>query len=151
MSFHQKNVMVTFISFSLILLFLIVRIGWLVQTDSFTDSKVFWVWGIVIVLATVVTVIGMIMTHMVSALKETIEHGEADESIDDTKDERDERIDMQGTKITYTISSVGVALAMLTYVLGHPPLVLFTALIFVGVISQVVGDATRLAMYRSGF
>ncbi len=151
MSFHQKNAAVTLVSFSLILLFLIVRITWMLRTDSFTNRNVFWMWGIVIVMATVVTIIGMIGTHIVSAIREYMEHGEADEAVDDTKDERDIHIDMQGTKVTYMVSSTGVALAMLTYVLGQPPLVMFTALIFVGIVAQVVGDVTRLALYRRGF
>ncbi len=151
MTFHQKNVVVTLVSFSLIMLYMTVRIGWLVQTDSFTDTNVFWLWGVVIVMATIVTIIGMILTHIVAAVRETIAHGEADESVDDTKDERDIRIDMQGTKVTYTVSSTGVALAMLSYVLGQSALVMFTALIFVGVIAQVVGDITRLVLYRRGF
>jgi hypothetical protein len=40
---------------------------------------------------------------------------------------------------------------MLTFALGQPPLVMFTLLIFFGVLAQVVGDISRLILYRRGF
>jgi hypothetical protein len=40
---------------------------------------------------------------------------------------------------------------MLTFVLGQPPLVMFTLLIFFGVVAQILGDISRLVLYRRGF
>jgi hypothetical protein len=40
---------------------------------------------------------------------------------------------------------------MLTFVLGQPPLVMFTLLIFFGVVAQIIGDGLRLYLYRRGF
>jgi hypothetical protein len=40
---------------------------------------------------------------------------------------------------------------MLTFVLGQPPLVMFSLLIFFGLVAQVSGDVLRLYLYRRGF
>jgi hypothetical protein len=40
---------------------------------------------------------------------------------------------------------------MLTFAFGQPPLVMFTLLIFFGVVAQIIGDISRLYLYRRGF
>jgi hypothetical protein len=40
---------------------------------------------------------------------------------------------------------------MLTFVFGQPPLVMFTLLIFFGLVAQIIGDISRLYLYRKGF
>jgi hypothetical protein len=40
---------------------------------------------------------------------------------------------------------------MLTFVFGQPPLVMFSLLIFFGVLAQIVADIWRLSLYRRGF
>lgn len=150
MSFQQKNITVTLTSFSLILIFFTLRVYQLIQNDNFVESELFWVWGIVIFLAVVVTVLAMILTHTTSTILEVFRTGNKHPEIEDFEDERDKLIDLRGTKVTYTFSSLGSFLAMLTYVFGQPPLVMFTLLIFFGVLAQVIGDSTRLLLYRRG-
>ena len=75
----------------------------------------------------------------------------ADPKVEDFQDERDRLIDLRGTQVTYFVSSIGVLLSMLTFVFGQPPLVMFTLLIFFGVLAQIVGDISRLYLYRRGF
>jgi hypothetical protein len=48
-------------------------------------------------------------------------------------------------------ASLGVFLAMLTFVLGQPALGMFTLLIFFGLLAQIIGDMYRLVLYRKGF
>ncbi|NJN54232.1 MAG: hypothetical protein HC804_05405 [Anaerolineae bacterium] len=151
MSFQEKNITVTLVSFSLILTFFIFRVRQMVQTDSFTSENVFHLWVIVIVFGIIVTIVGMILTHMVSAIVIVIQTGDEDPDIEDIEDERDKLIDLKGTKITYTITSLGSFLAMLTFALGQSPLVMFTFLIFFGLVGQVIGDISRLVLYRRGF
>ena len=151
MSFQEKNITVTLISFSLILIFLVTRVLRMLQTDSFTAANVFRLWGVVIVLAVIVTVAGIILTHIVTAVVIAIQTGDDDPDIEDIEDERDKLIDLRGTKVTYTITSLGSFLAMLTFVFGQDPLVMFTLLIFFGVLAQVIGDISRLVLYRRGF
>lgn len=150
MSFHEKNIAVSLVNFTLILIFFLSRLFQMNQDGSFNSSGVFWLWGIVIVLAVVVTIIATILAHIGFGIIEGIKTGKAPH-IEDIRDERDKLIDLKGTKLTYVISSTGGFIAMLTFVFGQPPLVMFTLLIFFGVLAQVVGDVKRLYLYRMGF
>jgi ABC-type amino acid transport system permease subunit len=151
MSFQQKNITVSLVNFSLILGFFLFRVIQMIQTDDFVSENIFRLWGITIGLAIVVTIIGTILTHIVSAILEVIRTGNEDPKIEDIEDERDKLIDLRGTRITYIVSSLGVFLSMLTFVFDQPPLVMFTLLIFFGLIAQITGDVSRLVLYRRGF
>ena len=150
MSFQEKNIAVSLVNFSLILGFYLLRLLQMIQGGSFNSTHVFRLWGIIIVAAIVVTIAATILTHIVSAIIQAIQT-QAEPVIEDIADERDKFIDLKGTKVTYFISSIGSFLAMLTFALGQPPLVMFTLLIFFGVVAQIVGDVARLSFYRRGF
>ena len=150
MSFQEKNVTVSLVNFSLILGFYSVRVLQMVQGGSFNPANVFRLWGIVIALAVVVTIFATILTHIVLAIIHAIRTGEEKSNVEDIEDERDKLIDLRGTKLTYLVSSIGSFLSMLTFVLGQPPLVMFTLLIFFGVLAQILGDGLRLVLYRRG-
>jgi hypothetical protein len=151
MSFQEKNITVSLINFTLILGFFLIRVLQMIRNESFISTNVFRLWGIIIVLAVVLTVLATILTHIVSAIIEAIKTGKEDPEIEDIEDERDRLIDLRGTKVTYFVSSIGAFLAMLTFVLGQSPLVMFTLLIFFGVVAQIIGDISRLVLYRRGF
>jgi hypothetical protein len=151
MSFQEKNITVSLINFTLILGFFLIRVLQMIRNESFISTNVFRLWGIIIVLAVVLTVLATILTHIVSAIIEAIKTGKEDPEIEDIEDERDRLIDLRGTKVTYFVSSIGVLLSMLTFVLGQSPLVMFTLLIFFGVVAQIIGDISRLVLYRRGF
>jgi len=151
MSFQEKNITVTLVNFSLMLGYLLIRVLQMMQSDTFDAPHVFRLWGIIIVLAVVVTISATILTHMVIAAIEVIRTGNKEPEFEDLADERDKLIDLRGTKVTYQITSLGGFVAMLTFVLGQPPLVMFTLFIFFGVLAQVIGDITRLMLYRRGF
>lgn len=150
MSFQEKNVTVSLVNFSLILGFYLVRVLQMIQGGSFNSTNVFRLWGIVIALAVVVTIFATILTHVVSAIIHAIKTGEQKPDVEDIQDERDKFIDLRGTKVTYLVSSIGAFLSMLTFVTGQPPLVMFTLLIFFGVVAQILGDVLRLYLYRRG-
>jgi len=151
MSFQQKNITVSLVNFTLILGFYLIRVIQMLLGGSFNSTNVFRLWGIVIALAVVVTIFATILTHIVSAIIHAIKTGEEKSTIEDIEDERDRLIDLRGTKVTYFISSIGGFLSMLTFVFGQPPLVMFTLLIFFGVVAQIIGDVLRLYLYRRGF
>ncbi len=149
MSFKEKNIMVTLVNFSLILIVYLSATAYMSINDKFTSTNVFRVWGVVIVMAIFVSIAATIITHIVLGIFEGIKTGEKTQPfMDDLEDERDKMIDLRGTKITYTVSSLGSAVAMLSFVLGATPLVMFSLLIFFGVLSQIIGDITRLLIYR---
>lgn len=122
----------------------------MIQSDSFNSTNVFRLWGVIIVLAVIGTILLTIFTHIASGIVHKVRTNE-DPYIEDFEDERDQLIDLKGIRVTYTISSLGSALSMLTYVFGHPPLVMFSLLIFFGVLAQIVADIWRLVLYRRGF
>jgi hypothetical protein len=150
MSFQEKNIVVTLANFTLILLFYAISLFQMIQGDGLQAVGVFRLWGIVVVLATVGTVLITIITHMV-ARKIRITTTTTNQGFQDFHDERDKLIELKGTNIAYRLTSIGVALAMLTFVFGQPPLVMFTLLIFFGILAQIIADITRLYLYRRGF
>ena len=151
MSFQEKNITVSLVNFSLIILYFLFRIFQMIQTETFIPENVFRLWGIIIVAAIIVTILATILTHIITVTIEVIKTGDENPKIDGTQDERDQLIDLRGTKITNLFSSVGVFLSMLTFVFDQPPLVMFSLLIFFGALAQIIGDASRLFLYRRGF
>ena len=150
MSYQEKNITVSLVNFTLILGFYLIRVLQMLQGGSFNSTNVFRLWGTIIVLAVVVTILATILTHIVSGIIDAI-ITKQEPDIKDIQDERDTTIDLRGTKITYFVSSIGGFLSMLTFVLGQSPLVMFTLLVFFGVLAQVIGDISRLYLYRRGF
>ena len=151
MSFHEKNITVSLVNFSLILGYFLLRIFQLSQSESFDSPHVFRLWCIIIVLAIVATIVLTILTHIGSTIYEAIKTGDENPKIEDITDERDQLIDLKGTRVTYTFHSIGVLIAMLAFVFGQPPLVMFTLLILSGLLAQIIGDISRLVLYRRGF
>lgn len=151
MSFKEKNITVSLATSTLILGYFIIRVFQLARDESFTSTNVFRLWGIIIGLMIITTILGTILTHIVSAIIEAIKTGEEDPKIEDFEDERDQLIELRGTRITYIVFSLGVFVSMLAFVFGQPPLVMFSLLIFSGSMAQVIGDISRLVLYRRGF
>ncbi|KAA0252281.1 MAG: hypothetical protein DPW18_07285 [Chloroflexi bacterium] len=150
MSFQEKNIVASLSTFTLILGIYLVRVLQLVQTDSFNNANLFRLWGIIVVLAVAGTILLSILTQIAGGIVHKIRTNE-DPHIEDVQDERDQMIELKGTRVAYTFSTIGVALSMLTFVFGQPPLVMFSALIFFGVLAQIVADIWRLNLYRKGF
>ena len=150
MSFQQKNISVSLSIFVIILGIYLISVFQMVQNESFNSTNVFRLWGIIVVLAVIGTIVATILTHIAGGIVHKVRTNE-DPHIEDIQDERDQIIDLKGTRVAYTFSSIGVALSMLTFVFGQPPLVMFSLLIFFGVLAQVVADIWRLTLYRRGF
>lgn len=151
MSFQQKNISVSLVSFSLILGFFLIRVIQMVLAENFIPANIFRLWGIVIALGILVTIFATILTHIVSAIIEAIKTGDENPKIEGFEDERDQLINLRGTKVAYIVYSIGVLLSMLTFVFGQPGLVMFTLLILFGIVAQIIGDISRLYLYRRGF
>ena len=150
MSFQEKNITVSLVNFTIILGFYVLRLFQLVQSESFNSTNVFRLWGLVALLAVIGTILATIFMHILSSVVHKVRTNE-DPHIEDIQDERDQIIELKGTRVAYTFSSIGAALSMLTFVFGQPPLVMFALLIFFGVLAQVVADIWRLTLYRRGF
>src|SRR5919106_183200 len=103
MSFQEKNITVSLVNFVLILGFFLIRVFQMIQSGSFNSTNVFWLWGIIIALAIVVTIVATILTHIGSGILQAIKTKE-EPRIEDIQDERDQFIDLRGTKATYLVS-----------------------------------------------
>ena len=150
MSFQEKNIVASLSTFTLILFVYLFRVYQMIQTENFNAPNLFRLWGIVAILAVAGTILLSILTHIAGGIVHKIRTNE-DPHIEDIQDERDKLIDLKGTRVAYTFSSLGVAASMLTFVFGQSPLVMFSALIFFGVLAQIVADIWRLNLYRKGF
>lgn len=151
MTFQEKNISVTLASFTFILIYFLSRVVQLIQTDRLDNEHIVGLWTVVIICAIVVTIVAMIITHVVGTIIQVAQNPDEEPEIEDFVDERDKLIDLRGTKITYSISSFGGFIAMLTFALGQSPLIMFTLLIFFAISAQIVGDINRLYLYRRGF
>jgi hypothetical protein len=151
MTFKQKNIAVSLVNFSLILSFYLLRLFQLIRNENFNATTIFPLWGIIIILAILVTVAATILTHIVFAIIASVKTGKDNPKIEDFEDERDKLIDLKGTQATYRVSSLGAFIAMLTFVFGQVPLVMFCLLVFFGLLAQIIGDTTRLVLYQRGF
>lgn len=150
MSFQEKNIVASLSAFTIILFVYLLRVLQMIQTESFNATNLFRLWGIIALLAIVGTILLTIFTHIAGGIVHKIRTNE-DPQIEDIQDERDQIIDLKGTRVAYTFSSIGVALSMLTFVFGQSPLMMFGSLIFFGILSQIVADVWRLTLYRRGF
>lgn len=150
MSYKERTIAVTLACYSLVLVFFLIRLFQMVRAGSFDSANVFRLWGTTIALAIIVTILATILTHIGSSIIHAVKTKEKP-SIEDIQDERDKSIDLRGTKVSYFASLIGIPLSMLTYVFGQTPLVMFTMLIFFGLAAQILGDITRLYLYRRGF
>jgi hypothetical protein len=150
MSYKEKNVAVSLVTFTLILGFYLIQVAQMLRGGGLTND-IFGLWGGIVVLGIIATIVLTIITHIGFAIFEVIKTGEEDPKIDDFEDERDKLVDLRGAQVAYLVSSIGTLLAMLTFVLGQSPYVMFSLLILSGLVAQVLGDIFRLVLYRRGF
>lgn len=150
MTMQQRNTVVSLMIFSLILIGFCLRVLQMLLAQTFVAANVFWLWAIVAVAAIVATILGTIIANIVFAIVYAIRTKQEPEESEWLEDERDKLIQLKGTRVSYLVSSIGVLIAMLSFVLSQPPLVMFTLLIASGLVAQIVGDVYRLLRYRRG-
>jgi hypothetical protein len=145
MSMQQRNTVVSLVIFSLIFILFCLRVLHMLLAHTFIAANVFWLWGSVALAAIVATILGTII-----AIVFTVRTKQEPQESEWLEDERDKLIQLKGTRVSYVVFSLGVLIAMLSFVLSQPPLVMFTLLIASGLIAQIVGDVYRLVRYGRG-
>jgi hypothetical protein len=150
MSYEEKNITVSLMSYILILGFYLLNMFQMWQAESLNSTKVFSLWAIVIVAGIIANIIGGILTHIVFAIIYAIKT-KSDKEEPSIADERDKLIELKGVKVSYITFSVGVLLAMLIFVFGQPPLVMFSLIIFFSLAAEIMGDISQIYLYRRGF
>ena len=147
MSYQEKNIVVSLVSTLLFLGYYAINVYRMVEEGNFNAPNVYSLWATVIVLAVVVTIVSTVLTQIVFSTLHAIRTREEPDFIED---ERDKLIGLIGTRNSYGVFSIGVFISMATLVMGMSPLVMFLLLIFSGIIGAVVGDLSKLYLYRRG-
>jgi hypothetical protein len=150
MSYQEKNITVSLTSYLLIMGYYLVNLFQMFQDGELVSTRLFGLWAIVIVTTIIVTIIASILTNILLAIVHAIKtRSEKEERF--IEDERDKLIGLKGVKASYITFSIGVLLAMLTFVFGQPPLVMFSLIIFFSLVAEIVGDISQIVLYRRGF
>jgi hypothetical protein len=149
MSSQLINVTVSLVSHLLILVYYLVNLLLMYQGGGLVPSRVFTLWAIVIVAIIVLNILGNILTYIVLTIVHVIKTGkEVEERF--IVDERDRLSELKGVRVSYISYSIGVLIAMLTFVIGQPPLVMFSLLILSGILAEITGDIAQFYLYRRG-
>lgn len=149
MSYQQRNVTVALVTHLLIAAYFV--ISWLnmYTTQGLVDNRVFVLWLTVIVATIAVTILGTILTTIVSSIAHAIKT-RSDKPESFIEDERDKLIDLKGTRVSYVTFWIGVGLAMLSFVLKQPALIMFSVIVLFSLLSEIAGDIFKLVRYQKG-
>jgi hypothetical protein len=150
MSYQEKNTTVSLMSSILILGFYVVNLLQMYREGGLVSERLFRLWAIVIVAGILANIFASILTNIVLSIVHAIQTGNQ-ETERYIEDERDQLIGLKGTRHSYIAFSVGVLLSMLAYVLGQPPLVMFSLIVLSGVVAEIIGDISKISLYRRGF
>ena len=150
MSYQEKSVTVSLFSSLLILGYYLTNISRMYLGEGLVAGQVFRLAGIVIGAGIIVNIAANILTNILLSILHAIQTGgEQEERF--IEDERDNLIGLKGTKISYIVFSVGVLLAMISFVVGQPALVMFSLIVLFGQVAEIIGDIVQIALYRRGF
>jgi hypothetical protein len=149
MSYQQTNITVSLVSHLIITSYYLAKVLPMYRQGEIVDSALFKLWAVVIIAAIIVTVIGTILTNILLSIVHAIKT-QSDKPARFIEDERDKLIGLKGTRASYITFSIGVLIAMLSFVFGQPALVLFSLLIFASLIGEIVGDVFQLYFYGRG-
>ena len=150
MSYQEKNVTVSLVSYILILGYFLINWLPMYREDDLNSSEVFRLWITVIVVTILVNITASILTNIVLTILHAIRTGGKEEERF-IEDERDKLIGLKGTQASYFAFSIGVFLSMLTFVFGQPPLVMFSLIVLSGILAEIIGDLSQIYRYRRGF
>ena len=152
LSLKQRTALVTLSSFTLILGYYLVNLLPHVLMGTLEEASLKALWITVIVGTIAITVLGLIVTQIIATSITAVKEGpEVAEAEADFVDERDKLIDLKGSATAYGFASTGTTLAMVLYLFDQPAEVMFSLLIFAGLLAQIAGDIRRLWEYRKGF
>ncbi|MCB9450145.1 MAG: hypothetical protein H6672_01830 [Anaerolineaceae bacterium] len=147
MTYQEKTTTVSLVSTLLIFGFYLVNVLPLMQAETINSTAIFSLWATIIVLSVIVNIVSSILTLIVFNIIQMIRTHEEESDI---MDERDKLIGLKGTRNSYVVFSLGVVISMVTLVMNMSSLVMFNLLVVSGLVAQIVGDITRLYLYRRG-
>ena len=149
MSYQEKNITVSLTSHLLILGYFLVNLFRMQQQGELVAARIFSLWAVTIAATIIVSIVAGILTNIFLSIVHAIKTG-GSENERFIEDERDRLIGLKGTQVSYITFSIGVLIAMLTFVFGQPPLVMFSLIVFFSITAQIVGDFSQIYLYRRG-
>ena len=149
MSNRENTIIVSLVSTLVVLSFYLVRWLQMYQDVGLNSAQIFRLWAIVIIATIILNILGNILTNIAVNIAHAIRTNSSEE-VRMVEDERDKLIELKGVKVTYIAFSVGVLIAMLTFVFGQPPLIMFSLIILFSLLGEIIGDLSQLYLYRRG-
>ena len=150
MSYQEKNITVSLVSYLLIMGYYLVNLFQMLQEGELVSSKLFSLWAIVILATIIVNIIASILTNIVLTIVEAIKAQKYEEPRF-IADERDKLIELKGIRSSYITFSIGVLVSVLAIAFGQPPLVMVSMIIFFAIAAEIIGDISQIYLYRRGF
>jgi hypothetical protein len=142
MSNRKISISVSLVSTLLILGYYLVNIIPMFQQGDFNSEEIFRFAGIVIIASIALNIIGNILTMIVINIIHAIQT-QSEKEVRMIEDERDKLIGLKGTQVSYIAFSLGVLIAMLTFVFGQSALVMFSLIIFFSLLAEIIGDLSQ--------
>ena len=149
MSTRKISISVSLVSTLLILGYYLFNLIPMFQKGDLNSEDIFRLAGIVIIASIVLNILGNILTNIVINIVHAIQT-QSDKEVRLIEDERDKLIGLKGTQVSYVAFSLGVLIAMLTFVFGQPPLVMFSSIIFFCLVSEILGDLSQFYIDHKG-
>lgn len=148
MSYHEKRAVISMISSVLITLIYSVYLfqRYLAGNDELLFDLRFW--GSAFLIFILVSIVAKIIITIVFTIHYRLTMKEEEPSF---SDERDQIIELKATRNASYAFSIGVVLSMASLVINMPLYIMFTLLVYSGLLSSVVDDLTQFYLYRRGF
>ncbi len=150
MSYQEKNITVSLVSYLLIIGYYLVNLFQMFQEGGLVSTRLFSLWTLVILATIIVNIIASILTNIVLTIVEAIKAQKYDEPRF-IADERDQLIGLKGVRSSYITFLVGVLVSVLAFAFGQPPLVMVSMIIFFTIVAEIIGDISQIYLYRRGF
>lgn len=145
MSYEQRSNAIALMCSILFLAIYGVNVLQMNQEGRLDSIPVFSLWATLIVVAIIVAIVANILITIIFTIIVTIQTQEEEHQI---IDERDQLIGLKGTRNAFVVFSVGVLVAMVTFMLGRPPLVMFNVIAVTGFLAEIVSQISRLYLYQ---
>ena len=149
MSSRKVSISVSLVSTLLILGYYLLNLISMFQQGNMNPEVVFRLAAIVIIASIVLNITGNILTSIVINIIHAIQT-QMEKEVRMIEDERDKLIGLKGTQVSYVAFSLGVLIAMLTFVFGQPPLLMFSLIIFFSLLAEICGDLAQFYSYSRG-
>lgn len=149
MSTRRISIYVSLVSTLLILGYYLLNLIPMIQQGDLNSDEVFRLAAVVIIATIVLNIAGNILTLIVIQIIHAIQT-RSDKELRMIEDERDNLIGLKGARVAYVAFSVGVLIAMLTFVFGQPALLMFSLIVFFSLAAEICGDLAQLYFYSRG-